>query len=421
MAKKLALIDPDLLLRIINEISSDQRPTMPTEPNLREMGQMRDKMNDYLQDSDMDNETALHGYNSALQRYLTHFGKIDKKGVTQPPPGTGPLAGSVSALTTDPHRINPGHPPGDEFGNKSHDSSGSVQATGTPSGPIASAILTSLPKTAQRKGALLLNHIRSNPDHISWTSDGKLKIKDEIIADTNITDLIHDSVRNRPTALPPAGFEKFTEALRATNVPSEAIANKTRLAMIKGSELWQLPRSTQVNRSVADFLKSTATKKNTKRQSGPRPGLRKGIKRKNWEGYIWMNIDRYIFIKQRPCDRGPHCVLRCGWGKEGRTLVMAKRQKKQNKTKQNKTNLNKSMMLYWKKYILMSDSLGHSVARVPCIEQWRGKSRVITSQLGFAVNLAIRFIEELAVCIGSPDALLLCGQVIHNGRRIWCL
>ena len=102
MAKKLALIDPDLLLRIINEISSDQRPTMPTEPNLREMGQMRDKMNDYLQDSDMDNETALHGYNSALQRYLTHFGKIDKKGVTQPPPGMGPLAGSVSALTTDP-------------------------------------------------------------------------------------------------------------------------------------------------------------------------------------------------------------------------------------------------------------------------------------------------------------------------------
>lgn len=89
-------------------------------------------------------------------------------------------------------------------------------------------IVDALPKSAKLKGRLLLNHIKQAPG-IKVSEHGELILNGKKIPGTNITDLVHDFVRDRSRAQPATGWHEFREALKNSNVPQEAIANKRRM------------------------------------------------------------------------------------------------------------------------------------------------------------------------------------------------
>lgn len=85
------------------------------------------------------------------------------------------------------------------------------------------SIIESLPRNLRNKGKLLINHMKNNPDQFRFTVKGEL-LNDEgnIIEGSNITDLVHESVRNRKSGNV-SGREEFMSMLSETNVPKEAL------------------------------------------------------------------------------------------------------------------------------------------------------------------------------------------------------
>jgi hypothetical protein len=75
---------------------------------------------------------------------------------------------------------------------------------------------------------VLVNHlVFDNPD-VNWNARGELIVDDQVIANSNMTDIIHDLVRTRRNVPPPLGFAQLAIALVRHNAPREAIANLAR-------------------------------------------------------------------------------------------------------------------------------------------------------------------------------------------------
>ncbi len=77
---------------------------------------------------------------------------------------------------------------------------------------------------------MLLNHIKSDPDHFKWRKSGELVVNGTAVPASNITDLVHYATRDRKTAKSPAGFKEFKKLLDETNVPQEALNQSQPLA-----------------------------------------------------------------------------------------------------------------------------------------------------------------------------------------------
>jgi hypothetical protein len=88
-----------------------------------------------------------------------------------------------------------------------------------------SSLISGLPKTVRRKGKILLDHIRKQQPEFNFTPSGELidGTSGKSIPGSNITDLVHFTTRNRPSAQPPSGAGEFMKLLLKTNVPKEAI------------------------------------------------------------------------------------------------------------------------------------------------------------------------------------------------------
>ena len=93
-------------------------------------------------------------------------------------------------------------------------------------------ILNSLPKTLTNKASLLLDHIRTYPEKFQLSDKNELVIDGQKLDGSNITDLVHEVVRNR-TARGIAGAEIFAKGLSETNVPIEALADRNRLDLLQ--------------------------------------------------------------------------------------------------------------------------------------------------------------------------------------------
>ncbi len=91
-------------------------------------------------------------------------------------------------------------------------------------------LIGSLPFNVRRKGKMLLNHIKSDPDHFKWQKSGELVVDGTPVPASNITDLFHYATRDRKTAKSPAGFKEFKKLLDETNVPREALNQSQPLA-----------------------------------------------------------------------------------------------------------------------------------------------------------------------------------------------
>ena len=121
-------------------------------------------------------------------------------------------------------------------------------------------VIESLPKTLQKRGGVLLDHIKDTTD-MTWNDRGELIVKGQTLNGTNVSDLIHEILRSRKLGQKPEGWSIFANALKESNIPMDLIGNKAR---------WD---STDQDLSKSLSLESLSTPVNRKKKS-----KRKGIK-----------------------------------------------------------------------------------------------------------------------------------------------
>ena len=133
-----------------------------------------------------------------------------------------------------------------------------------------SDIVEVLPKTLHQKAKLILRRIQDNPKIIDWNHRGELKYNGETLPNTNITNLLGDSLKYRKNNKP-EGYEIFTKALSDINLPEEQIRNPERLQLFKTYDYEKSPDRAKGRRK--------STQKDVQESSSPR----KRAKKLAWE------------------------------------------------------------------------------------------------------------------------------------------
>ena len=95
-------------------------------------------------------------------------------------------------------------------------------------------VINSLPKTLQEKGKVLLEHMKETTD-LTWNAKGEITHDGVIIKNSNISDLVNETVRARKLGSEPAGWLTFAKVLKDSNVPNDLIGNKARWDTFKES------------------------------------------------------------------------------------------------------------------------------------------------------------------------------------------
>lgn len=90
-------------------------------------------------------------------------------------------------------------------------------------------IVASVPKTYRRQAEQLLNHLRASSNTtLTWDKSGVVHINGEPIKESNIIDLVNDTMRHRKTVRA-IGREQFGNELRRLGIPREFIGNTSLL------------------------------------------------------------------------------------------------------------------------------------------------------------------------------------------------
>ena len=84
--------------------------------------------------------------------------------------------------------------------------------------------LDSIPKKFQSKAKALMNYMQSDDD-ITWDDLDQLVLKGKVIPNSNVLDLLHDSLRARKTSKKPKGWRQLSKHFRSKNIPQEIIGN----------------------------------------------------------------------------------------------------------------------------------------------------------------------------------------------------
>ena len=92
-------------------------------------------------------------------------------------------------------------------------------------------IMDSLPDRSKKMGNILMTHLETHPQ-FDWDESNHLIIDGSPILDSNMLDLVHDFIRDRPTKQPVSGAKEFAKLLKDTNVSMEVIGNKNRHPLI---------------------------------------------------------------------------------------------------------------------------------------------------------------------------------------------
>ncbi len=88
-------------------------------------------------------------------------------------------------------------------------------------------VLDSLPKSLRGKGSVLIQHLKEATD-LNWNDRGELTVDGDIVEGSNISDLIHETLRSRKTSDTPRGWQRYIDTLVDSNVPREFLSNKAR-------------------------------------------------------------------------------------------------------------------------------------------------------------------------------------------------
>ncbi len=91
---------------------------------------------------------------------------------------------------------------------------------------IEREVLESAPDRMKKKAQLLVNRIRNSP-HLQWTDTGELVYKGQVVANSNVVDLVNDVLRRRKH-FEPQGWQTFARGLKESNVPQDLIGHQER-------------------------------------------------------------------------------------------------------------------------------------------------------------------------------------------------
>ena len=84
--------------------------------------------------------------------------------------------------------------------------------------------LSTFPKTLQTKAKAMMNYLQSDKD-VEWDDKNQLIINGKVIPHSNIIDLLHDSVRARKTSKKPKGWKELSRHFKSRNIAKELIGN----------------------------------------------------------------------------------------------------------------------------------------------------------------------------------------------------
>lgn len=87
-------------------------------------------------------------------------------------------------------------------------------------------LLKSLPTMSRNNGTILLDHLKKYPKILSWSDNGEVSFKGDLIPGSNLTDLISSVTTNRKSNTPLLAQTIFLKALAETNIPESWIKNK---------------------------------------------------------------------------------------------------------------------------------------------------------------------------------------------------
>ena len=190
-AKKLALIDPDLLIDLLSMNKSNPLP--PANPTLKYMNRLDNKLTSVLSDKDSNPNTSVNKINAILTKYDTH--KDDYQNV--------PI--ERNKIFEEKHEDK-----------KTVDEDHWMNNT-----------LSLLPKNLKEKGQMLLDHMNKN--NISWDSQGRVIINSEVLDGSNILDIAHGLLRKRKTVREVPMLNRVYRILRKNNTPLELLPNRANL------------------------------------------------------------------------------------------------------------------------------------------------------------------------------------------------
>lgn len=201
-AQKMALIPADKMERMQrasgeNIISNNPAPSMQTPGNnlSRIDTEMFNLLNDQLGLNDRDKANL---YVQLLQRFLIQKGILNNTRDYEPKP-------VKTALTEEMQR--------------------EAQET-TEMRDKNEVIVSSLPRVYQTNGRALLRYVL-NSGKLDWDDKNQIIYKGQKFEETNILDLIHDTVRNRKNAPPAKGRDIFISILSELNTPHVLITNES--------------------------------------------------------------------------------------------------------------------------------------------------------------------------------------------------
>ena len=221
MATKLALIDSDLLIRLLDKHVDKSTP--PAHPILREMNTLDRQMHGMLHNPDLSDLAKSQNINSLLSKHDNFSRQFEN----QPPP----------TVTIQPQKNVEQHDQDYWY----------------------AKIVDSVPRMTKHTAKNLLDHIKTSKV-LQWDREGKIVIDGETLADTNILDLIHGVTRQRKSQKPPRGAGKFLEALDKINTPKELVPNADWIRNENNENIF----STQLSP-----LSSASPHKRTKRKRKP--------------------------------------------------------------------------------------------------------------------------------------------------------
>ena len=128
---------------------------------------------------------------------------------------------------------------------------------------IQDRILESVPLSYWCKAEQLLSWLENN-SKITWDEEGRVKVYGKPIANSNIVDLINDTLRGRKKS-EPSGWQTFAQNLKESNVPRDYVGNKKRWEYMheeedeeeeEEGELFETPRQ-----NIAMRIKESVKKK----------------------------------------------------------------------------------------------------------------------------------------------------------------
>ena len=200
--KKMILIDP----KMIEQQQQIQPPVREIKgESLRKLGSEIGAIADTQEDENIHNK--IIELNQALFKYLNRFKQYQSDRVPfffKPPPAT------ELNQTTDQKK--------------------------EKENLISSEVIGALGNQAKKKGEVLLERLKANPD-ISWNERGEISYQGNEIKKSNMFDLFNEALKKHPSKInKPIGWHTFSLALKDMNTPSGFISNTSLKRYLEGKE-----------------------------------------------------------------------------------------------------------------------------------------------------------------------------------------